>query len=68
MTRDTIEGFMFGLGAGFLIAHFLKAPEELHEHTRDNRREGELSVEGSERLLRPISAASGSEKCFRTAS
>lgn len=27
MTRDTIEGFMFGLGAGFVIAYIVKPPE-----------------------------------------
>lgn len=28
MSRDQIEGFMLGLGAGFLFAHVLKPAEE----------------------------------------
>jgi hypothetical protein len=27
MNRDALEGFMFGLGAGFVIAYILKPPQ-----------------------------------------
>jgi hypothetical protein len=35
MSRDTIEGFLFGLGAGFLFAHIIKPAESSNAAPRD---------------------------------
>jgi hypothetical protein len=58
MTRDAIEGFMFGLGAGFVIAHLVKPPEtaspasgDIRHSSYDNFDDG--FDDGAKRLRKP---------------
>jgi hypothetical protein len=54
MTRDAIEGFMFGLGAGFVIAHLVKPPETASPASGDIRHSSYDNFDdGAKRLRKP---------------
>ena len=55
MIRDKIQGFMFGLSAGFLFAHLLKPRDDVSPSRNDQGRDADTgSNDGPQSVLRTV--------------